>query len=112
MLSTAAQALGDGQETPLTGSPDPAATACQAARPPVGSVELIIWPALPVTQSVGEGQEIPLRLLSPPGAPTTLQAEAGPPGFVETATLPSLPTAAQKLVVGQETPRRSSEPSS
>lgn len=112
LLSTAAQALGRGQEMPLTGNPLPAETTCHSPAPLVGFVELIICPALPVTQSAGEGQEMPLRLVAPPGWPTTLHADAGPAGLVETAMLPSLPTAAQKVVVGQETPRKSSGDSS
>lgn len=59
LLSTAAQAEGEGQETPVTGKPVPATTDFQLAWPPVGSVEVIIWPGFPVTQRPVDGHEMP-----------------------------------------------------
>ena len=111
LLSTAAQAESVGQETPFTGSPVPAVTARQPEAA-AGLVDVIIWPALPVTHSFSDGQEMPFRPLIPPGRPTRLQADAGPAGLVEVTMFPSLSTAAQKEVVGQETPRKSNPSSS
>jgi hypothetical protein len=106
LLSTAAQAEVDGQETAVTGSPEPAVAALHM--PPAGSIEVKIWPALPVTQSDGDGQEIPLRLPVPAGVLTSLHATAPPVGLVELTMLPLLSTATQSEGEAQETPRRSS----
>jgi hypothetical protein len=55
LLSTAAQAVVVGHETPFTGRPVPAVVALQALLS--GFVEVTIWPGLAVTQSEGDGQE-------------------------------------------------------
>src|SRR5262245_17302315 len=104
LLSTAAQADVPGQEMPLTGKPDPAVTALHAASPAPGLVEVIICPALPVTQSASEGHEMPLRLPSPPGAPTRPHAPPPPVGSFEVTIRPVLSTATQKETLGHEIP--------
>ena len=72
LLSTAAQADVEGQETPVTPRPLPPATAFQL--PAVGAVEVIISPALAVTHSPVVGQETPVSSPGPAGLRATDQA--------------------------------------
>ena len=106
LLSTAAQAVAVGHETPLTGSPLPAATDFQEEVAD-GLEEVMTRPALAETQRVTEGQETPFRFEAPPGNPAETQALGPAAGAVETRTAPSLSTATQRATLGQETPRRS-----
>src|SRR5436305_2978116 len=122
LLSTATQRESDGQVAAVSCTEPPPRLAGQAEAGPVGSVETIRLPStLPLTQSAGEGQEMPNRLPGMPGNCTCCQAPGS--GLVELRTSPasvgsglmlspSSPTATQNAGEGQEMPRSSSGPGS
>jgi hypothetical protein len=85
-------------------SENPMYDTVQADAPPVGLVEVIMFPALSTpTQRDALGHETLVRALWL-STTTKVQADAPPVGLVEVNTLPRLSTATQSDTFGHETP--------
>jgi hypothetical protein len=113
LLSTAAQRVAVGQETPVTRTEPPPFVAVHVAAGRPGSVEVRRLPAPPpATQSEVAAQATAPSSRPPARVPTSCQAEGPPVGSVETTIRPSSATAAQSEGPPQETDLRSSELSS